>query len=234
VSLGQIFGNSVLVLIGIGVVWLIAVAKQIGKQQAELIHASDLAFQRESGKNLATKADIAEITGKIEAVKLEYGRQLERTKGTLTAQIAQYSFRYQKEFEILIELAALLYEIEYESTSLRPAYAMSDRKNEPAESRSSRVQNVNKLLIDLDELAKRRRPFFCEKVFDAIDELLDEVDREAVRYQNGVPEGGQPLWWYLEGNEAGRRIRELAQVASHAIRTRTKSWDQIEASQVVN
>jgi hypothetical protein len=48
-------------LIGLGTVWLIAVARQIAKQQTELLHASDLAFQRESGKNLATKADIAEI-----------------------------------------------------------------------------------------------------------------------------------------------------------------------------
>lgn len=198
-------------------------------QQAELLHASELAFLNESGKNLATKADVAEITAQIEAVKLEYARQLELSRSAMTAQIAQHSFRYEKEFEILIKLAALLHDLEDQSTGLRPAHAMAARQSESAEARATRVSGVNKILIELDSLANRCRPFFCEHVYDSIDELLTTVDQEAVKYQDGMSEGGQSFWWYLEGHEAGCRIRDQARVASNAIRTRTKSWDQIAA-----
>ncbi|MNL48075.1 hypothetical protein D3C87_1709040 [compost metagenome] len=106
---------------------------------------------------------------------------------------------------------------------------MTTRTHESPELRASRVRRVNQLLIDLDALAKKYRPFFCEKVFEAIDELLDEVDQEAVHYQSGIRSDELAIEWFQEGSEAGRRITNLAHAASNAIRTRTTTWDRISA-----
>ena len=44
-------------------------------------------YSTEKGKNLATKQDIAEITGRIEGVKAEYDRELEGVRAAIDSKL---------------------------------------------------------------------------------------------------------------------------------------------------
>lgn len=77
-------------------------------------------YSSEKGKNLATKEDIGEITRKIEAVKLDHARHLETARAELSSQINTHGFRYEKEYQVLSELSALLVDVRDASLNLRP------------------------------------------------------------------------------------------------------------------
>lgn len=57
-------------------------------------------YVREKGKNLATRADIEEIRDKIESVKTEYAKDLERLKSQLNAKFHAQTVRFEKEFQV--------------------------------------------------------------------------------------------------------------------------------------
>lgn len=61
-------------------------------------------YLTEKGKNLATKEDIQGITDKIESVKHDYAKELEKIK----VELNRGNFRYEAEFEIVKEICMLL------------------------------------------------------------------------------------------------------------------------------
>lgn len=120
------------------------------------------------GENLATKEDISEITNKIETVKHDYAHQLEATKAELSAQLNTHGFRYEKEYEVLNELTALLVDVRDTSLSLRPVLDFRDPSKEEEEIKKERLQRFFEALRALYLYREKKRPFYPDEIVTAV------------------------------------------------------------------
>ncbi|WYX09283.1 hypothetical protein WJ973_16245 [Achromobacter xylosoxidans] len=205
-------------------VWWHSHAKESGKQAALVANAEQLAKLSEVGKNLATKADITEITTKIEAVKLEYARQLEQTKSTLTAQLTQHGFRYKREFEMLEELCKDLVYVRTEAGYLRSVYT----RTKDSETRVDRGV-INKLLqsiVDLADKIDRYEPFIAPEVFTAINNVCHVARDECVACLDD-PNTSTFEEWLAQGKANDTLLQSLMDIALKSIRQRTVQWDEL-------
>lgn len=135
------------------------------------------------GENLATKEDISEITNKIENVKHEYARQLESTKTGLSAQLNTHGFRYEKEYEVLGELTALLVEVRDASMSLRPVMDFRDASKTEDEIKKERLQRLFDAGRALYLSCEKKRPFYPANIYKAILAVERKARSESIKYQ---------------------------------------------------
>lgn len=146
----------------------------------------------------------------------------------MAAKFAQHSLRYEKEYEILVEISAQLVKITSEAVDLRPAWAMNERRNERSELGELRARVLRQSIVSLDNFSKVNRPFFCPEVYDATDRLLNHVDRE-LEYciASSATYARSELIWYEAGAIEAAKTRDLSNDAREAIRKRTIEWYRI-------
>ncbi len=166
----------------------------------------------EKAKNLATKEDIRKLTQEVEAVKLHYASQLH---------VAQV--RYQREFEILSDLAQKLVELRDAALTLRPIADSFDPSETDEQRKERRLKKWFETARALYQAAEKYRPFYPEEIYRAYQSLDRVVYDEALSYELGrmnVDPG------YREKAEVNAsKISELANATLSAIRDRVRTWE---------
>ncbi|MBD5771860.1 hypothetical protein [Marinomonas colpomeniae] len=188
-------------------------------------------YASEKGKNLATKEDISEITKKIENVRFDYAGQLERSKTHFNAQLKNHGFRYEKEFEILQELTALLVETRDTCLSLRPIMDHVDPNQSEEERKKERLGRFYKARRELYLARETKQPFYPEEIYEAIVSVENATHRESVRYRHRDPFRDDDRYDYWE--DAEKRQEEVvnnADTAIKIIRSRVREWELVETS----
>ncbi|UUA72102.1 hypothetical protein [Cellvibrio sp. QJXJ] len=185
-------------------------------------------YSSEKGKNLATKEDISEITGKIEAVKLDHARQLEAARAELSSQINTHGFRYEKEYDVLSELSALLVDVRDASLSLRPAMDFIDPNKSKEEIKRERLGRFYEALRALYLVREKKRPFYPKNIYEAIRTIEKESRSESIQYQYKDPMDNKNYIEYWEQAEKNQEtITKLAETAMSNIRDRVTKWESL-------
>ncbi|MDF2861391.1 MAG: hypothetical protein K0S02_1663 [Achromobacter mucicolens] len=179
----------------------------------------------EKGKNLATKQDIGVITAKIEEVKTEHARSLEAAKVTWAARSSLYTYRYQREYEILRKLGKLLVEVKNGAeffAKYPPLPKPSDRAKDRRKERARELQSaINRLKVLRDEV----RPFCPEEIHAAVGKLLEAGFNE-VNYVLVEDIGLDRQDFGHEAIENAQAIEESASHAIEVIRDRVNEWER--------
>ena len=185
------------------------------------------------GENLATKEDISEITNKIETVKHDYARQLESTKAELSAQLSTHGFRYEKEYEVLSELTALLVEVRDASLSLRPTMDFKDPSKKEDEIKNERLQRFFEAGRALYLSREKKRPFYPAEIYEAILTVENTARSESIKYRYKDPfklDGESFLSYWEEAEKNQKEIASLADAAMEHIRRRVTKWEALSGN----
>lgn len=178
-------------------------------------------YLRKKGENLATKEDIEEITQKVESVKAALGSQL-----------YIHQVRYEKEFEILSDLAEKLVELKYSALGLRPEADSYDPDETEEERKRKRLTNYHKASMALFKVSETRKPFFPEEIHKILKELDRAGWQEAIQYRGRSPyvgPGFDPDYWE-KALANSKKISDLADRTLEAIRQRIKRWEKLDFS----
>ncbi len=106
-------------------------------------------YSAEKGKNLATKQDIAEITDQIEGVKGEYARELEGVRAAINSKLGIHQFRYQREYDMLLQLSEKVVELRDSTTMLRPEAEYVNPDESEEERKQKKLQRYTAASRDL-------------------------------------------------------------------------------------
>lgn len=188
-------------------------------------------YSFEKGKNLATKEDIGAITRKIEAVKLDHARHLETARAELSSQINTHGFRYEKEYQVLSELSALLVDVRDASLNLRPMMDFVDPSKSDEERKTERLGKYYEALRELYFVREKKRPFYPENIYKSIQMIEKESRSESIQYQFRDPTDGEKYADYWEQAERNQeKITQLAETAMSHIRERVTKWESLSGS----
>lgn len=180
------------------------------------------------GENLATKEDIADITSKIETVKHEYASQLESVKAELSAKLSTYGFRYEKEYEVLSELTALLVDLRDASISLRPILDFQDPKLTKDEIKHERLKRFFEAGRNLYILREKKRPFYSEVIYQAALSIEKIAHTESIDYQYKSPfEKGNYLSYWEDAEKNQKEITASVENAMMKVRERVTTWETL-------
>jgi hypothetical protein len=186
------------------------------------------AYFRKKGENLATKEDIAIITNKIESVKHDYAEQLEATKASLSAQLNKHGFRYEKEYQVLSKLTALLVEVRDASLNLRPSMDIRDSNKPEEEIKVERLLRFNKAGRALYLYRENKRPFYPNEIYEVIQSIENTAYSESIAYHYKDPSAPRNVityWDEAQKNQA--TITEISESAMAIIRARVTVWEAL-------
>jgi hypothetical protein len=169
------------------------------------------AYFKKKGKNLATKEDIAGITNKIESVKHDYASQLEHAKADLSALLTMHGYRYEKEYEVLSHLTELLVDLRDRSVTLRPVMDFKDPSKTEEEIKRERLSLFNEAGRKVYQENEKKRPFFPDEIYDAINAILKITCKESNEYNYRNPFEKGEFMAYWEGAEK-IRLQSLNQL----------------------
>lgn len=183
------------------------------------------------GENLATKEDISEITNKIETVKHDYARQLESTKAELSAALSTHGFRYEKEYEVLNDLTALLVDVRDVSLSLRPVIEFKDPSKTDEEVKKEKLQRLFEAGRALYLSREKKRPFYPAEIYEAILAVEKIARSESINYQYKDPlDEKNFLTYWDEAEKNQEEIASLADLAMEKIRSRVTKWEILSSN----
>lgn len=180
---------------------------------------------------MATKEDTGAITRKIEAVKLDYARHLETARAELSSQINTHGFRYEREYQVLSELSALLVDVRDASLNLRPMMDFVDPNKTDEEIKKERLDRYYKALRELYFVREKKRPFYPDNIYKSIQMIEKESRSESMQYQFRDPtdiEKYEDYWEQAERNQ--EEITKLAEIAMSHIRDRVTKWESLSVS----
>lgn len=172
-------------------------------------------YLSEKGRNLATKEDVKEITGKIEEVKASIGSRLHI-----------YQVRYEREFGILLELSEKLVAARDAAQGLRPEVSYDDI-NDP-EVKRKRMERYIDAARNLYLFVETRQPFFPEDIYKTM-KVLDQVAwKEFVEFKNRRPDESPKYWDNALKN--GAEIGKITGAALLQIRERVRRWEIFDSA----
>ena len=166
------------------------------------------------GKNQATKEDIGNITTEIERVKTDFAHRLNIN-----------SFRYQKEFEILVELMEYLVTYRKCADSLITYINTADLSTPSDEYNiflSRNVEAYDKFIQN----AERYLPFYPPDIFKLIKEFDTAVKSTILNTIVAARSRPEDYEKYSQRIEAyGHDITKYSDAINDAIRGRVKTWE---------
>ena len=184
------------------------------------------AYFSKKGENLATKEDIALITKEIESVKHDYSEKLEGTKALLSTEIANNSFRYEKEYDLLSDLASRLVNVRDSCLSLRPAFDMYDPDESEEDRKIARLQKFYDARRELYQVRENKKPFYSSEIYESILEVEKAAHAESLEYQHrDYLQKKNVLEYWDKAQERQQQVADSAVDALEAIRTRVQQWN---------
>lgn len=186
-------------------------------------------YIKEKGKNVATKEDVAKITKEIESVKYEYTKETESLRSNLSNQIKVSGFRYEKEYEILLELTSKLVDVRDAAISMRPEMDYVDPQKDAQEITNERLNRFHKSHYELYISREKTKPFYSQEIYAAILEVEKAARFESIQYRYRDPyEDHKNLSYWDQASKNQKEIAESATLALDAIRNRVERWERIQ------
>ncbi len=165
----------------------------------------------EKGKNLATKEDMAELTHKVEGVRMQYQRAGAATQA-----------QFEAEFRTYEEIWGCLIDVQRAALSLRPMVDVGLRQGETQEQRQEqRLTEFAEAFNRFTSTYMKRRPFYPDAVFSELGSLAGLAHGEAVDYQYGEPRLDRDYWRQARDN--AQRISNQVDRICTVIRARLAS-----------
>lgn len=207
---------QVFVLLGVGAIGL-------------LLYRYLPAYTAEKGKNLATKEDIAEITKQIEGVKSAYAHELEGVRAALDSRLSIHQFRYQREFEILMQLSEKVVELRDATVMLRPESEYVNQEESEENRKRRKLTRYSTASRDLYQFYEPRRPFLPESMLDSLQDLDRVAWKEVVQFRHRTPDGRgyDPKYWE-NALENAVQIQKAADAVLRSIGDRARTWEKFE------
>ena len=188
-------------------------------------------YTRQKAKNLATKEDIQQITDQVESVKHSYSERITQLQASLETKINRYSFRFQKEFEVLEVLMEQLVEVRDSALSLHPKVDLQPADADQERIKEERLERVFNAQREMYRVRETKRPFYPQNIYDAIYIVEDEAFARAIHYDVGQSHGVEAFRDYWKQVEERReRIIQNAEDAIEKIRDRVIEWEELESS----
>jgi len=186
-------------------------------------------YVSQKGKNFATKEDISEITEKIEEVKHDYAKQLESTRAGLSSLINIHSFRYEREFDILLKLSDKLVECKEAVMVLRPIidYLPLDKSKDEVD--QERLNDFADKFTDLRMFMEKRRAFYPRMIYDQLQSIVDLALKEGLssKYKHEAGNTYSKEYW-KEARKNQNDISTSILKALESIRSRVNEWDDLQ------
>jgi len=144
--------------------------------------------------------------------------------------------RYEKEFEILLELSQKIVMLRDSAKQLRPDIDYVDPSKTEDEIKRERLNEYREAASDFYSSSESKRPFYPEELYEKLRELDRMAWSEAVQYKNRspqkMPKGGyDPDYWEKAADNAAQ-LSILAENAIVAIRERIKRWESLRFDEV--
>lgn len=206
---------------------LVIVALIVGAYLAKSYFPSYLSKKAE---NLATREDLGVITKQVEAIRYEYGSQIESLKGAIGSQMHIYQTRYQNEFNMLKDLSEKIVDLRDSALALRPEIEFVDPSESGEERKRNRLKCYHEAAVALYKVYETRKPFYPDEIYQGVKKLDRIVWREVVEYRNWSDREGRgvdPNYWDKARANA-EEISEVAEDLMEVIRVRVKSWESFE------
>ncbi|WHZ23301.1 MAG: hypothetical protein OJF47_002413 [Nitrospira sp.] len=207
---------QILALVGIGALGL-------------LLYRYLPAYAAEKGKNLATKEDIAEITRQIEGVKSGYAHELESVRAAIGSRLGIHQFRYQREFESLVQLSEKVVELRDATVMLRPESEYVNPEEPEQDRKQRKLTRYTAASRDLYQFYEPRRPFLPEALLESL-RVLDQVAwHEVIQFRHRAPHGDgyDPKYWD-NALENAAKIQAASDAVLLAIRQRAQTWERFD------
>lgn len=187
-----------------------------GENKAMEENGQRLAYLVEKGKNTATKEDVQQITKEVESIKAD-----------LMGRLATHTFRYQKEYEILVRLNELLltYLDTIHALDTPPAGPREDSIRIAWQKRADQQwKDVFAAQDNLVKYATKLRPFYAQEVHDAI----EKVRKVAGRFAHAIGSHNQDWSHYFDRISQTREALEgEALSVFDVIRHRVEEFDNV-------
>lgn len=169
-------------------------------------------YFREKVKNVATKEDIGSITERVESVKRVI---LEKSHISL--------FRYEKEYEILLEISKRIFSFTEAFNKLLLNFDHKFRD-------SQEMDSFNDRMYKLREYSEIMKPFFSSDIFDRVIELDTLCTRGVVSHKlltTSIDRGKSDLAArsMSELDEKKREISHSIDELNQTIRRRIADWE---------
>lgn len=207
---------QVLALVGIGALGL-------------LLYRYLPAYAAEKGKNLATKEDIAEITKQIESVKSGYTHELEGVRAAIGSRLGIHQFRYQREFEMLVQLSEKVVELRDATVMLRPESEYVNPEESEQDRKQRKLARYTVASRDLYQFYEPRRPFLPEALLTSLRALDQVAWHEVIQFRHRTPheDGYDPMYWE-NALENAAKIQAATDAVLLAIRQRAQTWERFD------
>ena len=157
------------------------------------------------GENLATKEDVKEITEKVEEIRVEYAKR---------QHVSEKAF--DKEFEILSEVWASLFELRNAVLTLRPVFDTVDPKESEEERINKRLTEFGACFNNFAKIFVSNQPFYPKDIFFELDtiRLLTLSEANEYKYSKLAMRDIEKYWKKAEENrnkivESIDRVGEL-------------------------
>jgi len=211
--------------------WTSGLASFVGAALAMGLGIAWRSYFGEKGKNLATKQDIGAITTKIEAIRTEYMRGLEESKSAWAAHSSLFTYRYQREYEILRELSEALVEVKNAASffSTYPNLRLDQESEASKEYRDKQAHALTDSLQRLQLLREQRRPFYPQEIYDTLGHLASAALQEK-GYLMVEAFGLRRGDYGAQAEENAAVISSSADLAIESIRKRVIAWDKFSPS----
>lgn len=171
-------------------------------------------YFKKKAEHLATKEDIAEITRRIETVKTDLEQRLKIN-----------SFRYEKEFAVLVELNEAVFRFR-DFAKQYGVIALDYKKSNMSGEKSKFQDDYVASAAELHGLAEKYRPFYSDRIYDLIIELDAEAKSCAVNAMltsTGAVDQQGEFWGKAEA--ASNAIVEKVEEIVVEIRARVREWE---------
>lgn len=153
------------------------------------------------------KADLAETNAKL--------------KAALESSVHVSKAQFDKEFAIYQTIWVLLVALRARTLSLRPALDHVDPKEPEEERMQRRLKSFGDAFFTFRNAMEENRPFYAQKVYEALCEIFDLCHTESIEYQYKEPGWSKDYW--EKSRENNQKIVSVIDSCCELIRERISS-----------
>ena len=178
---------------------------------------------QEEGKNAATKADIADITEKMEAVRLEYARSLEQVRAELGRRAEAFRLQFETELRAYERIWDTAIDLMRATQALRPFMDTAvSGPEEAAARRQERFDRWNQAYNTFTSIVEAKRPFYPATIYEQLNRIVSITHKEAVEYGVYETPSDDPEYWEKAKKNYDALIKTIGEV-SDIMRARLES-----------
>lgn len=154
---------------------------------------------------------------------------MEGVRAAIGSKLGIHQFRYQREYDMLLQLSEKVVELRDATVMLRPESEYVNPDESDDEGKRRKLQRYTAASRDLYQFYETRQPFFAESMLGALRELDQVAWHEVIQYRHRSPrgEGFDPRYWENAAENAAK-VQAAADLVLLAIRARVQLWEKFD------